>query len=574
MQPNNNILKAALRQCSSKLLIVIFFGFFINLLMFVAPLHMLQMYDRVLVSRSEVTLIVLTLLAIGLLMVYGVLDGVRSRLMTRIGLQFDESMSDRMLNMVFDIAVRRPSITSPQQLIRDVDSVRDFIGGQAIIAISDAPWVPIFIAVCFILHPVLGFISLFGAILVFALAASNEWLTKEKLSEANRLWIKTSNQAAVSLKNSEIVKALGMIPGIKNSWTDNRNRALGHQSTASDRAGAIIACSRFIRMGLQVVILAAGGYLAINDEITPGTMIAASIIMGRALAPVEMAVAQWRNFIGVRDAYKRINDMVDNYPSGPDEVMELPPPVASISLESIYVVAPEQPVSNLIIRDLSLNFVPGTITAIIGPSGCGKSSLVRAIVGVWATVRGAVRIDGAKIENWRSEKLGPYVGYMPQDVELFGGTVAQNICRFQDVNSQEIIAAAQKAGVHELVLKLPDGYDTNIGTGGQALSGGQRQRIALARALYMSPRIIVLDEPNSNLDSAGEKALADAMIGAKNSGATVIVVSHRPSLLSSADNIAVLNQGQLVKVGPRDQILSELGGNKIAGSSMPTPANS
>jgi PrtD family type I secretion system ABC transporter len=493
--------------------------------------------------------------------------------MTRIGLEFDELMSGRMLNMVFELAVIRPSIASPQQLIRDSDLVRDFIGGPAIIALCDAPWVPVFIAVCFFLHPVLGFIALTGAILVFALAASNEWLTRSKLSEANKLWIKAANESTVSLRNSEIVKALGMLSGIKDSWTNQRNQALNFQSTASDRASAIVACSRFIRMVLQVVMLAAGGYLAIMDQITPGTMIAASIIMGRALAPVEMAVAQWRNFIAVRDAYKRINDMVDGHPEE-HEVMDLPAPVGEVSLKEVYVRAPEQPSSNMIVQNVSLEFQPGTITGIIGPSGCGKSSLVRTIVGVWPAFRGSVRYDGASIDNWSSEKLGPYIGYMPQGVELFGGSIAQNICRFTEINSEEIILAAKKADVHDLILQLPDGYDTNIGVAGHALSGGQKQRIALARALYMSPKVIVLDEPNSNLDSAGEKALAEAIIGAKNSGATVIVVSHRPSLIANTDNIAVLRNGNLVKVGPRDDILKELGGGRNTSNNPPTPANS
>ena len=536
------------------------------------PLHMLQIYDRVLVSRSEITLIVLTALAIGLLVIYGILEGVRSRIMLRVGLQFDELMSSRLLNMVFELAVSRPSVSSPQQIIRDSDSVRDFIGGPAVIALCDAPWVPVFIAACFVLHPILGFISLGGAVLIFALAASNEWLTSGKLTEANRLLIKAANDAAVSLRNSEIVKALGMIPGIKNNWIKNRDTALGFQSLAGDRASTILASSRFIRMGLQVTILAAGGYLAIQDEITPGTMIAASIIMGRALAPVEMAVAQWRNFISVRDAYNRLNELVEGYPE-PPELMDLPPPLGNISLNQVFIKAPEQPVSNIILNNITLDFSPGTITGVVGPSGCGKSSLLRGIVGVWPLFRGSVRYDGANIENWGAEKLGPFIGYMPQDVELFGGTVAQNICRFTQLDSEEIILAARKAGVHDLILQLQDGYDTNIGIGGQALSGGQRQRIALARALYKRPRVIVLDEPNSNLDSAGEKALTEAMIEAKKDGATVIVVSHRPSLLNSTDRIAVLNNGNLIKAGPRDQILSELSGGRLAASDPPSPAN-
>ncbi len=560
MTKNKNFLKQAVQACSSKLAIVIFFSFFINILMFVAPLHMLQMYDRVLVSRSDITLIVLTGLAIGLLLIYGLLEGVRSRILSRIAIEFDELMSGRMVPVVFDLAITRPSIPSPQRLIRDTDLIRDFIGGTAIVALCDAPWVPVFIAVCFFLHPLLGFIALIGAILVFVLAASNELLTKQKVSAASNSFQQASNSFSSALRNSEAVKALGMLGNITKRYHKDRDRALTSQTEAHDRGGAIVACSRFVRMGLQVVILAAGAYLAIQDQITPGTMIAASIIMGRALAPVEMAVAQWRTFIAARGAFNRINELVGDYPEKA-EVMDLPDPIGKISVEKVFVSAPEKP-RNVIIQQVSLDFAPGTITGIVGPSGCGKSSLVRAMVGVWPTHLGTIRYDGADIRNWDPEKLGPHIGYMPQGVELFSGTVAQNIARFTESNSEEIISAAKKADVHELILKLPEGYDTDIGVGGLALSGGQKQRIALARALYMSPKIIVLDEPNSNLDSAGEKALTDAILDAKNSGATVIVVSHRPSLIANTDKLVVLNNGTLVKTGPRDEILRELGGGK------------
>ena len=295
--------------------------------------------------------------------------------------------------------------------------------------------------------------------------------------------------------------------------------------------------------------------------------------MGRALAPVEMAVAQWKNFQSAREAYKRLDKTLKEVPEN-QELMDLPPLKGNLSLQGVFLSPPENPPGMLILNNISVEFLPGSITGIIGPSGCGKSSLVRAIVGVWKVFRGSVRFDGASIDQWSPEKLGPYIGYMPQDVELFGGTVAQNICRFQEVDSNEVIEAAQKAGVHELILKLPDGYDTEIGPGGQALSGGQRQRLALARALYKRPKVVVLDEPNSNLDAAGEKALTEAIIKEKNSGSTVIVVSHRPSLLTCTDNILVLNEGRVVKKGPRDQILAELGGGRNIGSSDPEPANS
>ena len=569
MENDDNLLKRSLKKCSSKLIIVIFFSFFINLLMFVAPLHMLQIYDRVLVSRSEITLLVLTALAIGLLIIYGVLEGVRSRILVRVALRFDELVSGRMFNIAFDSAINKPNM-SPEQSLRDIDTIRDFIGGGAVVALCDAPWVPIFIWVVFVLHPTLGWVALSGAVIIFFVAIINELLTRTSLSEATKLRIQSNNDAALSLRNAEIVKALGMVAGIRDSWNKNRNGSLRFQTVATDRAGGIVATSRFIRMALQVIILATGGYLAIQDLITPGMMIAASIIMGRALAPVDLAVAQWRSFVSVRDSYSRLKSIVDTQPEQ-KEFMELPAPSGKLKLEGVFVRPPN--VETIIVNNITLSFSPGTVTGIVGPSGCGKSTLVRAIVGVWPTFRGNVRFDEASITNWSPETLGPFIGYMPQDVELFSGTVAQNIARFQAIDSNEIVMAAQKAGVHELILQLPSGYDTNIGAGGQALSGGQRQRLALARALYKSPKVIVLDEPNSNLDAAGEKALADCIIAAKNNGATVIVISHRPALLASTDKIAVLNQGALVKFGERDQVLSELGGGRIAPSSSPTPAN-
>ena len=570
MTDDNNLLRDVVRKCSTKLSVVIFFSLFINLLMFVAPIHMLQIYDRVLISRSEITLVVLTGLAVGLLMIYGLLEGVRSRILVRVGLQFDELMSNNVFNMVFDTALKDPNLAS-EQALRDVDVMRNFISGGAIIALCDAPWVPIFIAACFFLHPILGIVALCGALLIFILGVLNEFLTKSKLADATKLSIESGNYAFTSVRNAEIVKALGMVSGVRNSWSQIRDRMLAQQSIASDRAGGIVASSRFVRMGLQVVILATGGYLAVQDLITPGTMIAASIIMGRALAPVEMAVAQWNNFVGARTAYQRMSKLIEIQPVV-QEKMDLPEPTGKVSFDGVYVAAPNN--DTAILKNVSMEFKPGTITAIVGPSGSGKSSLVRALVGVWPAFVGAIRYDGANVNNWSSDKLGSHLGYMPQDVELFRGTVAENISRFQEVDSDEVVLAATRAGVHDLILKLPDGYDTNIGAGGQALSGGQRQRLALARAVYKNPKIIVLDEPNSNLDSEGEKALAETISAARDAGSMVVVVSHRPSLLSSADKIAVLNKGSLIKFGNTKEVLQDLGALPESGSSSPKPANS
>ena len=553
-------LQEAIAACKANLGVTILFSFFINLLMFVAPLHMLQIYDRVLMSRSEVTLLVLTVLALGLLVIYGILEGVRSRILVRTGLRFDEILNDRLFRTVFRGAVRNPAMGTGQAL-RDMDVVREFISGGAIIALCDAPWVPIFIAAGFLIHPVLGFISLAGAVVIFALALANELMTRDLLSKGGAVSIRATNTATASLRNSEVVHALGMISAIKDRWTRSHSDTLIHQSRASDRAGGIMAASRFVRMGLQVTILGAGAYLAIGDEISPGAMIAASIIMGRALAPVELAVGQWKNFANSRNAYRRLTGMFNAIPEAASP-MELPAPIGNISIEGVSVVPPGGRVP--VVKGLTLELVPGTSVGLVGPSGSGKSSLARALVGVWPVVAGSIRYDGAELAQWDPEVLGPHLGYMPQDVELFDGTVAENIARFQDFEPGDVVMAAQKAGVHNMILALPDGYDTSIGTGGQALSGGQRQRVALARALYGAPRILILDEPNANLDSEGEQALSGALQQARDNGCTIVVISHRPSLLAGVDRIAVLKDGVLVKYGPRDRIMNEL--------SAPAPA--
>ena len=559
MPQEQNLLKLAIRKCSTRLFIVIFFSFFINILMFIAPLHMLQMYDRVLVSRSEVTLVALTGLAVGMLVIYGLLEGIRSKILVRISLQFDELVSSKLFNMIFETQIINPRLNGTQ-VIRDVDNIREFVGGVAIVSLCDAPWVPIFIGACFLLHPTLGFVALGGAIVVFTLTIINEWITRGPLSEANSDAINASSYAMGSLRNAEIIKALGMVAGVRNGWLGSRDKMLKNQSVASDRAGGIVAASRFVRMTLQVLMLATGAYLAIQDLITPGTMIAASIIMGRALAPVELAVTQWRNLVTARDSYGRIKKLIDFYPEEPEK-MDLPAPQGSVELQGVFIRPPGS--EAIVINNISIGFEPGTITGIVGPSGSGKSTLARALVGVWPLLRGDVRYDGASITNWSSDRLGPFIGYMPQDVELFDGTVATNIARFQEADPDAIVLAAKKAGVHDLILQLPKGYDTNIGANGQALSGGQRQRLALARAIYKNPKIIVLDEPNSNLDAGGETALTQTINSLKNEGSTVIVISHRPSILASTDRIAVLNMGNLVKFGGRDEILKELGGGRV-----------
>lgn len=348
-----------------------------------------------------------------------------------------------------------------------------------------------------------------------------------------------------------------------------RNNSLRSLTTATDTGTIFICSSRSLRMILQTVVLATGAYLAIQDIISPGMMIAASIVMGRALAPVDSMVAQWRSFVVARGAYRRLKELIEVNPAE-NKFMQLPNPEGHIKLENIFAAPPGS--KTVILNNVSMELNPGTVTGFVGPSGCGKSSLLRTIVGVWRPVRGTVRIDDADISQWDPTVLGPYIGYMPQDVELFNGSIAENIARFEEVDSNVIIQAAQKAGVHEMILQMEEGYNTQIGPGGVALSGGQRQRIALARALFGDPKIIVLDEPNASLDTEGEKALINSIIQAKREGVTIIVVSHKPALLMAADTVAVFKGGQLIKRGPRDEILNELSG-KGSGSQVPSPAN-
>lgn len=549
------------------LLVTIFFSFFVNLLMFVAPIYMMQVYDRVLASRNETTLIMLTLIAVAMLVIYGALEYTRTRVLVRAGNRFDRAISQP----TFDSVVRLRSLQSESssvQAIRDIDTVRDFLSGQGVMAFCDAPWVPIFVAACFILHPYLGLVALAGAVVIFILALINELTTREKLANANRHTIMATHQAQASLRNSEVINALGMRGAIRRKWDDGHQDALGWHGLASDRAGAVMSVQKFVRMSLQVAILGVGAYLAIQREISPGAMIAASIMMGRALAPVEQSVGSWKGFVAMRGASQRLRMMFNSLPPE-DELMDLPDPLGSVTVENVVAGAPST--KKTVLKNVSFKIDPGTVMAVVGPSAAGKSTLARVLVNVWPSMQGHVRIDGADLKHWDAEKLGKFIGYLPQDVELFSGTVAENIARFTQVDHEKVIEAAKLAGVHDMIQKLANGYDTEIGEGGEALSGGQRQRIALARAVYDDPVFVVLDEPNSNLDAAGEEALALAIRGLRQKKTAVVVITHKPNLLTMADAIMILMDGQVQGVGPRDEILPKLMGPKVVNPGQPGP---
>jgi len=541
------------------------FSFFINLLMFVSPLYMLQIYDRVITSRNETTLLGITAIAAFLLLVYAILEMLRSRILVRAGLLFD----DKIAAPVFD-AVHRSNLRQPNgghvQALRDVDTVREFLTGAGLISFCDAPWFPVFVAAAFFLHPWFGFIALAGSAIILSLTLLNEVLTKKQLNLASQAGMQASQSAQATFRNGEVLHAMGMLGALRSKWTKHHEEVLGWQAVASDRAGVIVASTKFFRLFLQTAILGTGAYLAIHREISPGAMIAASILIGRALQPIELAVGSWKGFVAARGAFARLKTIFQVAGAEPER-MSLPRPKGSLSIEGLVAAAPGQKLP--ILRNVNFSLNAGEVVGVVGPSAAGKSSLARVLVGVWPIASGAVRLDGSDLSHWNPQELGQYLGYLPQDVELFGGTIAQNIARFQDIDNEAVIAAASLAGCHELIQQLPDGYNTQIGEGGQTLSGGQRQRIGLARALYGKPSLVVLDEPNANLDAAGEEALLQAIQRLKALGTTVVIVTHKVNILAVVDKILIMNSGAVQAFGVRDEILGRLAGPKIVPNAVP-----
>ncbi len=530
------------------------FSFFINALMLVPAIYMLQVYDRVLVSRNETTLYMLTLIVIGFYVVMGGLEWLRSRLMVQAGLRLDAELNDKVLSSAFRQNLRQSGASADQSL-GDLGVIRQFLTGNGLFAFFDAPWAPLFIAVIFLMHPLLGVVSLIGALVLLGLALLTEYRTQKPLAAANQAGIAANQFANNSFRNAEVIEAMGMFPSLRARWYALHGRMLALQAVASERAGSISAVTRFTRISLQSLILGFGALLVIDGQITPGAMIAASILMGRALAPVEQAIGAWKQFVAARGAHGRLKQLLGDYhPREPR--ISLPAPRGEYRIENVYAAAPGGSVP--ILRGVNLAIPQGTVVGVIGPSGSGKSTLARLLVGVWGAGSGKVRLDGADVFDWDKAELGPSIGYLPQDVELFDGTVAENIARFGELDSEAIVQAATLAGVHDMILHLPAGYDTPIGNAGCALSGGQRQRIALARALYGDPSVVVLDEPNSNLDDVGEAALVAALKQLKEAGRTVVLITHRTSVLSVIDRLLVLRDGQVHAWGPPAEVLAAL----------------
>ncbi len=542
------------------------FSLVVNVLMLTGPLFMLQIYDRVLPSRSGETLIMLVLIAGGLLAVLALFDGLRSRVLSRIGLKADAVLKSE----VWRAALAHRLATGDSRgggTLRDLDTLRQFIAGQALVSFFDAPWAPIYIVLVFLLHPLLGAVALGGALALFVIALINEWSTRQPIEKGSAKLAAASTLAEAGLHNAEAAQSMGIAPRLAARWAAQRDAALDDHTRANDRLGSLTALSKGIRLFLQVAILGVGASLAIQELLSPGAMIAASIIMSRALAPVEQSIANWRGFVNARGAYRRIRRLLAHHPA-PEAPMPLPAPQGKLTVEGAILREPGG--TTPLIKKLSFKLEAGEALGVIGPSGAGKSSLARMLVGVWRPVAGAVRLDGAALEQWDPAALGQHIGYLPQTVELFDGTVRQNIARFDDsAPAEAVLDAAKRAGVHETVLRLPNGYDTRIGPLGSALSAGQRQRIGLARALFGDPALVVLDEPNAHLDRDGELALAQAIKGLKERGCTCVVMAHRPSAIEAVDKILILQGGERLAFGAKDDVLASRPGEPAPALKVP-----
>ncbi len=544
-------IRRVLQACRHSGVALAVFSGAVNLLFLVPSLYMLQVYDRVLGSGSLATLAMLSLVVLFLLAAMGILEWVRSQILVQLSQRADGMLSDRLFDLSYRQALSTGGAQTAAQPLQDLQGIRQFVTGPGVIAFFDAPWMPLYLIVLFAMHPAFGCMGLGAAALLIAVSVLNERGTAGLLADANRESIAAQSALGRALRNAEVVEALGMLPRLRQRWQKRSSAVLDAQLLASRRGGRWGSVSRWLRLVMQSAVLGVGAWLSLRQAISPGMMIAASITLGRALAPVDQLTGVWRQFVLARQQYRRLNDWLHRVQVAPPR-MPLPAPSGRLAVESVMVVPPgaQQPA----LRQISFSLQPGEVLGIVGPSAAGKSSLARTLLGVWPTVQGKVRLDGADVYGWTREELGPHLGYLPQDIELFDGSIAENIARFGDVDGDQVVAAARLAGVHEMVLRMPQGYDTAVAAIGGLLTGGQRQRIGLARAVYGNPKLVVLDEPNSNLDTAGSDALVSALQALKAAGTTVVVISHRSSLLPVLDKLLVLDEGQQRYFGPRDEV--------------------
>jgi PrtD family type I secretion system ABC transporter len=542
------------RACTSAFVIIAVFSLAINALTFVAPLYMMQLFDRVLSSRSIDTLIMLTLIACGALVLLSLIDGIRSQILVRIGSWLEDRLGPRVLAGALHAVLRSDSARAGQGL-RDLATIRNFLTGAAITPLMDAPWAPIFLLALFALHPILGFVGLGGVVLLFTVAVLNEVLTKRSLMQASVAGGRTQYRVEAALRNAEVIRSMGMLDGVTRLWRHDSELAGAAQIQAADRAAVLLAVSKFLRLTLQITIMGVAAWLVIAHDVSPGTMFASSFLLGRALAPVENAIGTWRSLVTARIAYRRLGELLALTPrSAP--AMALPTPDGKLSVEGVSYVPPGAAAPTL--RGVSFVLAAGEVLGVVGPSAAGKSTLARLIAGSWPPTVGNVRLGGADISVWLDSNGSRHLGYLPQDVELFSGSVRENIGRLGNAESSAVIQAAKLAAMHEQIMRMPAGYDSEIGESGLRLSGGQRQRIGLARALFGNPRLVILDEPNASLDADGEEALLQTIAHLKARGTTIVIIAHRPNVLALADKLLVLRNGAVDFFGDCGEVIAKL----------------
>jgi len=551
---SKNEIAQALAGFKSTFLTVGAFSAVSNLLMLTPSLYMLQVYDRVLGSRNEITLLMLTLMMLGCYLFMGMLELVRSFVLVRVGARFDMQMNKRVYTAAFEQNLKAAGGNAGQAL-QDLTVIRQFLTGNALFAFFDAPWFPIYLIVIFFFEPSLGVFALCGTAVLVLLAYINEKVSHKPLADANAMAIASNTLATNNLRNAEVIESMGMLPNLMGRWFKLHGRFLNLQASASEKAGTVSAITKFVQVSLQSLVLGFGALLVLEGKITSGMMIAASILVGRALQPVQQVIGVWKSWAGTRSAYERLTKLLENNPAR-EAGMELPKPQGAVTVENVTAAPPGVTVP--VLRGLSFSVAPGDVVGVIGPSGSGKSTLARLLVGVWSSLVGKVRLDGADIFQWNKGELGPYIGYLPQDIELFAGTVSENIARFGEIDADAVVTAAKRAGVHDLILRFPQGYDTQLGDGGAGLSGGQKQRLGLARAMYGDPSLIVLDEPNSNLDDVGEQALLQAVNDLRQRGKTIVLITHRTSIIGVTNKLLMLRDGMAAAYGPTRDVLAAL----------------
>ncbi len=552
---NKSDLEEALKLCKGAFVSAAGFSLVINILQLVPTIYMLQLYDRVVPTASYSTLWFLTAIMMILFITMGTLEWVRSQILVRVSTRLETLLNERLFKVAYKQSLYTGGQRASSQPLDDLTALRQFMTGNGLFAFFDAPWLPIYIALMFVFHSMYGWMAVFTAILLIIVAIVQEKATSKMLGEANNLAMAGRGLVNKNLRNAEVIESMGMLNSIQKRWLKGTNQVLVLQATASSRAGLINAVSKLIRLSSQSLILAVGAYLVVENEISSGMMIGGSVLLGRALAPIDIVIGSWKGFISARGQYSRLNDILRQIPADPER-MKLPTPEGTFQFESAVVAPPGA--KSAVLKGLTLTIGKGDVVGVIGPSGAGKSTFARALLGIWPCNQGKIRLDGADVFTWDRSDLGPHIGYLPQDIELFEGTISENIARFGEIDPEKVVNAAKMADVHDLILHLPEGYDTMIGATGGNLSGGQRQRVGLARALYGDPQIVVLDEPNSNLDEIGEAALGNAIQRLKQKGATVIVITHRNNVLANVDKLLILNDGLVSVYGPKEQVIAHL----------------